>query len=112
MNRDPIERAVDEGEQRAMIDQFPHIEDYERALIHGPAVAEVNVQWKNVDICADIQCVCSSEAEKFEFHLDGLMGGTFTCPNCGRTYQLPWTQMAFEVAHNPQAVVLDAEDML
>lgn len=65
--------------------------DFEKEKITGPVTADVFVQWKNVDICADVTCKCGEVS-----HLDGFWSGNWTCHGCNKAFFLPWGQTAYE----------------
>ena len=66
--------------------------DYERERFTLPGRARVNVQWKNIELCADIECDCGATG-----HLDDTYYGNWRCHRCGRGFQLAWTCTAYEV---------------
>ena len=68
------------------------LEGYERERFTMSGRAKVNVQWKGIPICADIECDCGATS-----HLDDTYFGFWICHQCGRAFQLAWTATAFEV---------------
>jgi hypothetical protein len=55
-------------------------------LTHDVVVAEINLQYKNTDICYDFYCPCDPDEPQ---HYDGIFGGEFTCRRCHKRWKLP-----------------------
>lgn len=79
--------------------------DYEREMFTLPGRTWVNVQWKGVDLCADIECECGASS-----HIDSdRTYGRWTCHQCGKTFQLAWTQTAYEVEPYGNEIATEAD---
>jgi hypothetical protein len=48
--------------------------------------AEIFVQWKGTDLCADFYCECGAH-----FHIDAEFVYAIKCSACGATYRVPST---------------------
>jgi hypothetical protein len=46
--------------------------------------AQINLQWKNTDVCYDAYCTCNAEP----IHREGFFEQSFQCPNCGKWWHL------------------------
>ena len=79
--------------------------DYEQELFTKPGRASVNVQWKNVDMCADVSCECGAWV-----HVDGYHFGEWKCWSCGKAFKLAWSHTAYEVEPNDRMTVMEGED--
>lgn len=91
MSRTPREYAEWLGEQLAenpeAVEAVCDLAEAQAGLVLS-GKAELNVQWKGTDLCADFQCVCSPAEEMFEFHVDAITFGVITCPRCRREWKL------------------------
>lgn len=53
------------------------------------------IQYKNTDICVDIECLCGES-----FHYDGYFAYYLQCPNCNQIFKLN-THIEIQPENNP-----------